>query len=182
MSALHKPIDEELRKELLAYDDITAALLVRRGVTNALEADVFLNPSYNEHTHNPMLIKNMPEASARLAHAIDANEYIAVWSDYDADGIPGGVILHDFLKKVGARFTNYIPHRHLEGYGMNVPGIEKLSEQGVTLIITVDSGITDVEPIARANELGMEVIVTDHHEVGEKIPDAFASMACDKCS
>ncbi len=174
MVAFHKPIDEELREELRAYDDITAALLARRGVTSAKDADVFLHPSYDEHTHNPMLIKNMPKASARLAHAIDTNEYIAVWSDYDADGIPGGVILHDFLKKVGARFTNYIPHRHLEGYGMNVSGIEKLSEQGVTLIITVDSGITDVEPIARATELGMEVIVTDHHEVGEKMPDAFA--------
>ncbi len=174
MIAFHKPIDEALREELSAYDDITSALLVRRGVTSAKDADVFLHPSYDEHTHDPMLMKNMPEASARLAKAIDANEYIAVWSDYDADGIPGGVVLHDFLKKVGAHFTNYIPHRHLEGYGMNISGIEKLSEQGVTLIITVDSGITDVEPVARANKLGMEVIITDHHEVGEKMPDAFA--------
>ncbi len=173
MSALHKPIADALREELNAYDDITAALLARRGVTSAQEADTFLNPSYDEHTHDPMLMLNMPEASQRLSRAIDENEYIAVWSDYDADGIPGGVILHDFLKKVGAHFTNYIPHRHLEGYGVNTSGVKKLSDEGVSLLITVDSGITDVEAIALAKELGMDVIVTDHHEPGDVLPDAF---------
>ncbi len=174
MSALHKPIDSALREELNAYDDITAALLARRGVTSAQEADTFLNPSYDAHTHDPMLMLNMPKAAGRLSRAIDEGEHIAVWSDYDADGIPGGVILHDFLKKAGASFTNYIPHRHLEGYGVNTSGIKKLSDEGVSLLITVDSGITDVEAIALAKELGMDVIVTDHHEPGEILPNAFA--------
>ena len=102
---------------------------------------------------------------------------IAVWSDYDCDGIPGGVLMHDFLTKVGANFENYIPHRHDEGCGMNSDGIEKLAKEGgVKLIVTVDSGITDVGPVARANELGMDVIVTDHHLPGEKLPDAFAIL------
>ncbi|HEX8947084.1 MAG TPA: single-stranded-DNA-specific exonuclease RecJ [Candidatus Paceibacterota bacterium] len=182
MVPFHAPIDDALREELSAYDDLTAALLARRGVRSAAEAAAFLNPSYEAHMHDPMLMQDMARAAKRLAGAIDAGEYIAVWSDYDADGIPGAVVLHDFLKKGGARFTNYIPHRHLEGYGVNVDGIEKLAKEGVTLVITVDSGITDIAAIARAKELGMDVIVTDHHEPpvprefegGETLPDAFA--------
>ena len=173
MVPFHKPIENSVREELSAYDDLIAALLVRRGVKDAKDAETFLNPSYELHTYSPMLMKNMPEAARRLANAISKKEHIAVWSDYDADGIPGAVILHDFLKKVGAHFTNYIPHRHLEGYGVNIAGIEKLASGGVTLVITVDSGITDVLSIARAKELGMNVIVTDHHEPDETLPDAF---------
>lgn len=86
----------------------------------------------------------------------------------------GGVILYDFLKKAGAHFTNYIPHRHLEGYGLNTDGIEKLAKEGTTLLVTVDSGIADVEQVARANELGMEVIITDHHLPQEVLPPAYA--------
>ncbi|HQU07853.1 MAG: single-stranded-DNA-specific exonuclease RecJ [Parcubacteria group bacterium 21-54-25] len=174
MTPFHAPIDDSLRDELSAYDDLTAALLARRGVRTAKEAEQFLNPSYERHLHDPLQMKNMPVAAARLARAISDGEYIAVWSDYDADGIPGGVVLHDFLKKVGAHFTNYIPHRHLEGYGVNVMGIEKLAKEGVALVITVDSGITDTEPVARAKELGVDVIVTDHHQPGEILPDAYA--------
>ena len=174
MVPFHNPIEEELRKELSAYDDLTSALLSRRGVKNAREAEEFLNPVYEEHTHDPMQIRDMQKSAERLSRAINEHEHIAVWSDYDADGIPGAVVLHDFLKKVGANFTNYIPHRHLEGYGVNKTGIEKLAKKGVTLVITVDSGITDVEPIKYARELGMDVIVTDHHEPGEILPDAYS--------
>ncbi len=173
MVPFHKPIKESLREELSAYDDITASLLSRRGVVSVADAERFLNPSYDLHTHNPMEILGMKKASVRLAKAITDGEHIAVWSDYDADGVPGAVIMHDFLKKVGAKFTNYIPHRNLEGYGVNVFGIEKLAADNVTLVITIDSGITDIISVERANELGMDVIVTDHHEPGEKLPDAF---------
>lgn len=174
MFPLHDSPGDLLRTELAAYDDLTAALLVRRGVTTKEEAERFLNPSYDLHLHDPFLMIDMERAARRFADAILKKEKIAVWSDYDCDGIPGGVLLHDFLKKAGADFENYIPHRHDEGYGMNVLGIEKLAKSGVALIVTVDSGITDVEPIARAKELGMEVIVTDHHLPGEILPDAFA--------
>ena len=127
------------------------------------DAEKFLNPSYDEHLHDPLLMTDMWKAAERSSAAIFSGEKIAVWSDYDCDGIPGSVILHDFLKKAGANFENYIPHRHDEGYGMNIAGIEKLAEGGAKLIVTVDSGIADIEPVARAKELGMEVIVTDHH-------------------
>lgn len=175
MFTLHDPLTDALREELSAHDDLTATLLARRGIVTKEDAEKFLNPSYNNHLHDPFLMIDMRKAARRFADAVLSGEKIAVWSDYDCDGIPGAVLLHDFLKKVEANFENYIPHRHEEGYGMNVSGIEKLSkESGVKLIITVDSGIVDIAPVARANELGMEVIITDHHLPGEKLPNAFA--------
>ena len=176
MFPLHDSITDTLREEFREYDDLTAALLARRGVLTKSDAEKFLNPSYDLHLHDPFLMTDMPLAAKRLGTAILSGERIAVWSDYDCDGIPGAVLMHDFLKKAGANFENYIPHRHDEGYGMNVDGIEKLAKGGVKLIVTVDSGITDIEPVARANELGMEVIVTDHHLPGEELPDAFAIL------
>lgn len=174
--ALHEPIDERIRQELGEYDDLTAALLARRGVTTRKQAAAFLAPSYDEHIGDPLKILNMEKAATRLSKAIADGERIVVWSDYDCDGIPGGVVLHDFLKKAGANFTNYIPHRHLEGYGVSSVGIEKLALEGATLVVTVDCGITDVAAVARANELGMEVIVTDHHLPQDDLglPPAYA--------
>ena len=174
MFPLHDPLDETLRTELAGYDDLTASLLARRGIVTKETAEKFLNPSYDLHLYDPFLMVDMQKAARRFADAILTGEKIAIWSDYDCDGIPGAVLLHDFLKKSGADFENYIPHRHEEGYGMNVDGIEKLAKSGVKLIVTVDSGITDVEPVARAKELGMEVIITDHHLPGAVLPDAFA--------
>lgn len=174
MFPLHEPLDTAVREELALYDDLTAALLTRRGVVTKEAAEAFLNPSYDEHLHDPLLMTDMEKAARRLGTAIFSGEKIAVWSDYDSDGIPGAVIMHDFLEKMDANFENYIPHRHDEGFGMNVGGIETLAKSGTKMIVTVDSGITDIEPIARANELGIEVIVTDHHQPGERLPPAFA--------
>lgn len=176
MFPLYDPLDEKLREEFAEYDDLTAALLSRRGISTRAEATAFLSPSYDEHIHDPMLMTDMPKAAERVARAIASAEKIAVWSDYDCDGIPGGVLFHDFLKKAGANFVNYIPHRHNEGYGVNILGLEKLAREGVTLVITIDSGITDVAAVTRANELGMEVIVTDHHLPAEELPPAFAIL------
>lgn len=183
MFPLHEPLDEEVRSELSEHDDLTAALLARRGVLTKEEAARFLEPSYDEHLHDPLLMTDMEKAARRLATAIEEREHIAVWTDYDCDGIPAAVVLHDFLKKCGADFENYIPHRHDEGYGVNVRGIEKLvRENGAKLIVTADSGITDIDAVARAGALGADVIVTDHHlplhqdsgQTGERLPDAYA--------
>ncbi|MCR4333424.1 MAG: single-stranded-DNA-specific exonuclease RecJ [Patescibacteria group bacterium] len=187
MFPLHDPLTVALREELREYDDLTAALLARRGILTKEDAEKFLNPSYDLHLHDPFLMTDMKKAARRFADAIMSGEKIAVWSDYDCDGIPGAVLIHDFLKKVGANFENYIPHRHEEGYGMNVGGVEKLAKNEAKLIVTVDSGITDTEPVARANELGIEVIVTDHHlprlaeaqsegGAGIILPNAFAIL------
>ena len=175
MFPLHDPLTVELRTELKSHDELTASLLSRRGILTKEDAEKFLNPSYDTHLYDPFLMIDMKKAAERFASAILSGEKIVIWSDYDCDGIPGGVLLHDFLAKAGANFENYIPHRHDEGYGMNVGGIEKLAkESDVKLIVTVDSGITDVAPVARAKELGIDVIIIDHHLPGEKLPDAFA--------
>ena len=174
MFSLREPLPEDVRRTLVEYDDLSALLLHGRGVTSSEAADMFLNPSYDEHIHDPMLLTDMPKAAERLARAITNKEKIAVWSDYDCDGIPGGVVLHDFLKKAKANFVNYIPHRHEEGYGVNEGGLDKLAKDGVTLVVTVDSGIVDNKAVAHANSLGVEVIVTDHHEPGPVLPPAYA--------
>ncbi|MBA3789438.1 single-stranded-DNA-specific exonuclease RecJ [Patescibacteria group bacterium] len=174
MFSLHDPLDEALRTELHRYDDLTAALLARRGVMTSKEAEAFLAPSYDQHLGDPLLIKDMKKAAERIAKAIEAKERIAVWSDYDCDGIPGGVVLHDFFKKIDANFCNYIPHRHEEGFGLNEKGIDTLKVDNVSLIITVDCGISDVAAVAYANSLGIEVLITDHHLPGVTLPAAFA--------
>ncbi len=175
---LHEPIEEEIREELSEYDDLTASLLARRGVRTREDAEAFLSPSYDHHISDPFSILNMEKAARRIAKAIDTGERITVWSDYDCDGIPGGTLLHDFLKKAGANFDNYIPHRHLEGYGVSVTGVEALADAGTKLIVTVDCGITDVAAAARAKELGVDFIITDHHlpqnEAEGGLPDAYA--------
>lgn len=174
MVALHEPIEEGVREALREYDELVAALLARRGVRTREEAEAFLSPSYDAHIGDPLRILNMPKAAERIARAIGNGERITVWSDYDCDGIPGGVVLHDFLKKAGANFDNYIPHRHEEGFGVSVAGVETLAERGTKVMITVDCGITDVEAIGRAKELGIDVILTDHHLPQEEVPDAYA--------
>lgn len=174
MFSLHKPLDDDIRNALAAHDELTAALLARRGIRTHEEAEAFLSPSYDEHIGDPLQILNMRKAAERIATAMNEGERIAVWSDYDCDGIPGGALLHDFFKKANANFTNYIPHRHLEGFGLNNNGIDVLKKDGVSLIITVDCGIADVEQVEYANSLGVDVIITDHHLPGTTLPPAYA--------
>jgi single-stranded-DNA-specific exonuclease len=163
------------KEPLAEYPELLQDLLIRRGITTREDAELFLNPDYEKHLHDPFLIKNMERAVERILAGIEKKEKIVIYSDYDCDGIPGATLLHDFFKKIGyEHFQNYIPHRHSEGYGLNIPAVEKLAGDGVTLMITVDVGITDVAPVTRANELGMDVIVTDHHLPGETLPPAYA--------
>ena len=136
------------------------------------DRETFLHPSYTDR-HDPFLMKDMDKAVERILRAIEAKETIAVWHDYDCDGIPAGALLHDFFESIQCPIRAHVPERS-DGYGLNIPGIEKLQSEGVTLIITVDCGITDVEEVARAQNLGVDVIITDHHLPQKKIPDAIA--------
>jgi single-stranded-DNA-specific exonuclease len=169
--------DEVGALELSVYPDIVRDMLISRGIKTLSEAEKFLNPSFEKDTFDPFLIHDMDRTVSRILEAIVSNEKIAIWSDYDHDGIPGAVILFDFFKKINFHnFVNYIPHRYLEGYGLNVNGIDKLKSEGVKLMITVDVGITDILPIDHANELGIDVIVTDHHLPIDTLPKAYAIL------
>ncbi len=168
-------IDKKAEKELRDYDKLTAQLLFNRGIKTKKEAGKFLNPDFVEHLHDPFLLPDMQKAVDRTLLAIEKGERVGIWSDYDADGIPGGALLHDFFKLIGfENFINYIPDRHSEGYGLNTEGIEKLKIENIGLLITIDCGIRDREQIEHANKLGIDVIVTDHHEQAETLPKAYA--------
>jgi single-stranded-DNA-specific exonuclease len=150
---------------------LLAALLARRGLTDPEDVARFLDPRFDEHLHDPHLLHDMDKAVARLRAAITQGERVGIFSDYDCDGIPGAVVLHDFFKSIGfTNFENYIPHRHFEGFGLSVAAVDVLAKHGVTLIITIDCGTTDREAIAHARSLGIDVIVTDHHEPGVTLP------------
>lgn len=172
---LREKAPHDAHAALVEHPELVRELLWHRGVTDAKAAREFLAPSFERHSHDPFLLPDMGEAVERIRAAIRAGEKIAIWSDYDCDGIPGGALLHDFFRLIGyGNFVNYIPHRHREGYGLNSDGLTSLKEQGVSLVVTVDSGITDLEPVAYANSLGLDVIVTDHHLPKESLPPALA--------
>jgi len=139
------------------------------------EAEAFLNPDYERDIHDPFLLPDMEKAVERILQAIEKKEKIVIYSDYDADGIPGGVILHDFFEKIGHKnFTNYIPHRHDEGFGLNDEAIAEFKKEKVDLIITVDCGIADVTEAEKIKKSKIDLIITDHHEPKDKLPKAVA--------
>lgn len=155
------------------YPEIFELLLKERGI-GADERTAFLNPDY-QCLHNPLLLPNMEKARNRVIRAVKNNEHVVIFSDYDADGIPGAVVMSDFFKRINySNHSFYIPHRHDEGYGMNTEAVEECAERGAELIITVDCGISDCEEIMLANKKGIDVIVTDHHEPHDVLPEAFA--------
>lgn len=169
-------IPEDIEKEFTDYSDILKTLLYYRNIKTRKDAEIFLNPIF-ENNHNPFLMKDMNKAIERIFQSIDRNEKIVIFSDYDADGIPGAVILHDFFKKIGfSNFENYIPHRVLEGFGLNNEAVEEFSKNNVKLIITIDCGIADIEESKKIKESGVDLIVTDHHLPKEILPEAIAIL------
>ncbi|MBI4155978.1 MAG: single-stranded-DNA-specific exonuclease RecJ [Candidatus Zambryskibacteria bacterium] len=173
--AIRDDIPKEIDENLKSYHPMVRAMLHSRGIVDNETAQKFLNPDYDAHTHDPFLLKNMDKVVERILKAISENEKIAIYSDYDADGIPGAVVCHDFLKKIGfTNFVNYIPLRNKEGYGLNHDAIAGLIADGVKLIITIDCGITDYAEAEFAQRSGADIIITDHHIPGEDVPKAFA--------
>jgi single-stranded-DNA-specific exonuclease len=161
----------------VGFSDLVANLLGSRGIRTDGEAQAFIAPDYELHTHDPYLMKDMEKSVERVYTAIKGNEKIVIFSDYDADGIPGGVVLHDLFKKIGfSHFENYIPHRHDEGFGLNTLAIESFAEKNTKVLITIDCGIADITEVALAGKLGMDVIVTDHHMPHGTLPPAYAIL------
>ena len=170
----------DVPKELLdaGYAPLLSAVLALRGVTDAGEAGRLIHGS-PECLHDPMLIKDMDRARRRVLKAVEQGEKVAVYGDYDVDGITSTCLLTDYLRSRGLECIPYIPDRNEEGYGLNVSAIDTLKEAGVSLIITVDCGITAADEVEYAKGLGIDMVITDHHECrDDSIPDAAAVVDC----
>lgn len=163
--------------EAQTISELVKNLLSKRGVTDEKDIQVFLSPDYVAHTHDPFLLHDMEKAVSRFFEALERQERIAVYADYDCDGIPGAALLSDFFNKIGYQnFEVYLPHRDREGYGFHTDAIETLHKRDVKLIITIDVGTKAHVGIAYANKLGIDTIVTDHHEIDGELPEAYALL------
>jgi single-stranded-DNA-specific exonuclease len=173
---IRERIPENIEKELSEYSELLKTLLFYRNIKTKKEAEIFLNPIFTDN-YNPFLMKDMEKAVLRIFQAIENDEKIVIFSDYDADGIPGAVVLHDFLKKIGfSNFENYIPHRVIEGFGLNDESVDEFAKKGVKLIITVDCGIADIKESKKIKKLGIDLIITDHHLPKDELPEALAVL------
>lgn len=152
---------------------ITARLLVNRGIKSAEEAEEFLAPSL-DNLHDPMLLPDIDRGVERLAQAIEKKERILVHGDYDVDGVTSTALLVRTLRVLGAEVDHRLPHRRKEGYGIKPKVIDEAREAGVSLIVTTDCGITAFETAKRARECGIDIIITDHHEPSDRLPEAVA--------
>ena len=172
----YKELDEEKIDEIVKkfnVPELLATVLVNRGIVDDEEIRVFLNPTRSDF-HDPYLMPDMEIAVERIIKAIDNQEKVIIYGDYDVDGITSITVLKKFLKTCGLEADYYIPNRLSEGYGLNRAAIDYIKEKEYTLIITVDCGISGIEEIEYANSLGIETIVTDHHEPMEVLPPAVA--------
>ncbi|MBD3282047.1 MAG: single-stranded-DNA-specific exonuclease RecJ [Candidatus Portnoybacteria bacterium] len=156
------------------YSKTTLQLLWNRGLRNQNKIDEFFNPDYDQDLHDPFLLKDIKKGIKRIKKASREKEKVAIFADFDADGVCGATILKEIFSVFKIKPTIYIPDRNKEGYGMNIPAVKKMAEEGVSLIVTVDCGVTDFKEIRLANKLGIDVIVVDHHEIPEKRPAALA--------
>lgn len=166
--------DALLSKEFGVHP-IIAQILCNRGLDDIEQARRYLYPSLND-LHSPFLMKDIKKGVARLMKAIHDNEKIVIYGDYDADGITSVATLFKFIKELTPHVEYYIPDRIDEGYGLKIPAIDKFKKDNISLIITVDCGISDAEQIAYANTLGIDTIVLDHHEISGALPPAVASI------
>jgi single-stranded-DNA-specific exonuclease len=157
----------------LSLSPLLARMLVSRGLTDERAAEQFLHPSL-DHLHDPFLLSGMAEAVARIQLAIEKQEHIRIYGDYDVDGVSSTSLLLHVFRELGALVDYYIPDRFTEGYGLHQAAIQLAKDEGVDLLITVDTGITAVQQVAFATEIGLDIIITDHHEPSTSLPQALA--------
>ncbi|MFR5950765.1 MAG: single-stranded-DNA-specific exonuclease RecJ [Clostridium sp. CAG:354_28_25] len=168
--------DEKLVDEICErynLNKVIGKIIVNRHVVNDEDVRIFITPTRDDF-HNPFLFKGMDIAVDRIIKAINNKEKILIYGDYDVDGITSTTVLKKYLMDRGISVDTYIPNRLHEGYGLNKKAIDTIKERNIDLIITVDCGISAIEEVDYAVRLGMDIIVTDHHEVGEKLPNALA--------
>ncbi|MEK7606394.1 MAG: single-stranded-DNA-specific exonuclease RecJ [Patescibacteria group bacterium] len=160
---------------LLGYPELIQNLLFGRGVHSADAIERFLNPDYERDVYDPFLLKGMDTAIARIVEAIEKSESVALFSDFDADGIPAAVVMSDAFAKLGhTHISVTIPHRNTEGFGLNEDAVTKFINEKVSLVITLDCGMGDAVHVKRLMDAGIAVIVTDHHLPNHAVPEATA--------
>lgn len=159
--------------EELSVSPLIVEILWNRGLETVEDMDKFLSPLLR-HMASPSEIPGLTKAAETLAKGFEEGKTLAVWGDYDVDGITATAVVKQFLGMRGIDIMYHLPNRMEEGYGMNVPGVERLAEDGAQMLLTVDCGISDIEPVVRARELGMVVVLTDHHMPGDELPSAHA--------
>jgi single-stranded-DNA-specific exonuclease len=159
----------------LSLSPLLCQILINRGITDAAAARKFLTPSLHD-LHDAYLLFGMDVAVQRIVAAITQGEQMAVYGDYDVDGVTGTALLLTFFEALGLRVTSYIPEREGEGYGLNPEAMRRLAQHGTRLLITVDCGSTALAEIALARELGIDTIITDHHQPPETLPEALAIL------
>ena len=167
-------VKEDELKELPGYAEVVARVLYSRGVKTKDEAELFFKPEYGD-LFDPLVLSGMEPACARIQKAIAAGEQITIYADYDADAVTAAAVLLLFFREIGYKKINYyIPDRFSEGYGVNPEAVRRLAEDGTKLIITVDTGTNAHEAVKTANSAGVDVVVTDHHQVNNGLPPAAA--------
>lgn len=158
-------------------ESIVSFLLRERGVVEPEDIRAFLYPDYVLDTHNPFLYRQMERAVERINRAIDEQEPIVIFGDYDADGVTSSTVMYKTLQKLGANILRvYIPHREKEGYGLNLKAVQQFIDEGAKLLITLDCGTTNVVEVDLANHAGLDVIVADHHHVPDAVVDCYALL------
>lgn len=165
-------ISDDFKNKFPEIDPVILQLLANRGIKTQEQIDEFLYPDYSQDIHDPYLFLDMEKAVGKIFLALEKKEKIIVHGDYDADGVCSALVVVSALSAMGADVQVYLPHRELEGYGLNMQTVEELGKNGVNLIITTDCGISNRLEIKRAAELGMDVIVTDHHAEPPNLPEA----------
>ena len=177
MSKLWKilpPPPETFFGEFPELPPLVATLLYHRNLRTPVAIDEFLHPEYATHVYDPFLFRDMEKAVARIFLAKERQEKITVHGDYDADGVSASVILASLFSLLGIEFDVFLPHRETDGYGLNPNTVRLLAEGGTNLIITCDCGISNRPEVILANELGMDIIITDHHSIPAELPPAYA--------
>ncbi|MBO7644689.1 MAG: DHH family phosphoesterase, partial [Alphaproteobacteria bacterium] len=166
--------DYNLNQNFDNADALVKNILMLRGIVDDADVESFLNPSVKEYMPNPSIMADMDVATSIIADAVCAHKKIAIYGDYDVDGITSTAIFVKYLRAIGGDVLWHLPTREGEGYGLNISAIEQFAKQNVDLLITVDCGISGVAEVERAKQLGMKVVITDHHSPDSVLPMADA--------